>query len=94
MTLCGRNAEREAEQLRLEAELFRPKPVAPQGSGRAGRATRSMERLSPSKTLGAYDLARACGAMRASGSGLSFLDEEVHNEILLACEAADLKRKR
>jgi len=32
-----------------------------------------------------------CGEMRTSGSGLSFLDEEVHNEILLACEAADLE---
>ena len=29
--------------------------------------------------------------MLASGSGLSFLDEEMHNEILLACEAADLE---
>lgn len=29
------------------------------------------------------------GQQRASGSGLHFLDEETHNEILMACEYAD-----
>ena len=29
------------------------------------------------------------GAQRATGSGLSFLDEETHNEIVMACEYAD-----